>query len=195
MNQYNIIASTDESTVVAEYIPPYRTAAEYQSEADLEREFIQQLSEQGYEYITFHNEQTLINNLRIQLEVLNKIAFSDSEWERFFNTQLASSNEGVVEKTRKIQDNHVQILKRDDGSTKNVYLLDKKNIHNNRLQVINQYEEFGGAHDTRYDVTILENGMPLVHIELKRRGVAIRDAFNQIKRYQRDSFWAASGLY
>ena len=195
MTNYNLIASTDESTVVAEYTQPYRTAAEYQSESDLEKEFIGLLSGQGYEYITFHNEAALINNLRIQLEVLNKIAFSDGEWEHFFNTQLASSNEGIVEKTRKIQDDHVQILRRDNGSTKNVYLLDKKNIHNNRLQVINQYAEYGGTHETRYDVTILVNGLPLVHIELKRRGVAIREAFNQIKRYQRDSFWAARGLY
>ncbi|MCL2153855.1 MAG: HsdR family type I site-specific deoxyribonuclease, partial [Oscillospiraceae bacterium] len=195
MSTYNIVASTEESTVVAEYTPPYRTAAEYQSEAALEKEFVGLLSEQGYEYITFHNEQTLINNLRIQLEVLNKITFSNDEWERFFSECIASANEGIVEKTRKIQDDHVQILKRDNGSNKNVYLLDKKNIHNNRLQVINQYAESGGAHETRYDVSILVNGLPLVHIELKRRGVAIREAFNQIKRYQRDSFWAASGLY
>jgi type I restriction enzyme R subunit len=100
-----------------------------------------------------------------------------------------------LKKTRKIQDDHIQILKREDGTTKNIYLLDKKNIHNNRLQVINQYEEAGGKHETRYDVTILVNGLPLVHVELKRRGVAIREAFNQIKRYQRDSFWAASGLF
>ncbi|MCL2045938.1 MAG: type I restriction endonuclease subunit R [Oscillospiraceae bacterium] len=195
MSSYNIITSTEESTVVAEYIPPYRSAAEYQSEADLEKEFIGLLSEQGYEYITFHNEAALINNLRIQLEVLNKIAFSDGEWERFFSECIASGNEGIVEKTRKIQDDHFQVLRRDDGSSKNVYLLDKKNIHNNRLQVINQYTESGGTHETRYDVTILVNGFPLVHVELKRRGVAIREAFNQIKRYQRDSFWAASGLY
>ncbi len=195
MSTYNIVASTDESTVVAEYAPPYRTAAEYQSEADLECEFIRQLTEQGYEYLAVKNEAALIANLRRQLEMLNGISFSDNEWERFFSECIASQNEGIVEKTRKIQDDHVQILKRDNGSAKNVYLLDKKNIHNNRLQVINQYEESGGAHETRYDVTILVNGLPLVHIELKRRGVAIKEAFNQIKRYQRDSFWAASGLY
>ena len=192
---YNPIAYTDESTVVTEYTPEYTRSDSYQSEADLEREFINLLSAQGYEYITFHNETTLINNLRIRLETLNNTTFTDSEWERFFNTQLAGQNEGIVEKTRKIQEDYVQILKRDDGSTKNIYLLDKKNIHNNRLQVINQYEESGGAHKTRYDVTVLVNGLPLVHIELKRRGVAIREAFNQIKRYARDSFWAASGLY
>ena len=195
MSTYNIVASTDDSTVVAEYNPPHKTAVEYQSEADLERAFIGLLSGQGYEYVQFRNEATLINNLRIQLELLNGVAFSDGEWERFFGERIASQNEGIVEKTRKIQDDHVQILKRDDGSTKNIYLLDKKHIHNNRLQVINQYTEPDGAHETRYDVSVLVNGLPLVHIELKRRGVAIREAFNQIKRYQRDSFWAASGLY
>ncbi|MDR2017303.1 MAG: type I restriction endonuclease subunit R [Syntrophobacterales bacterium] len=195
MNTYNIVVSTDESTVVAEYFPPYRTAAEYQSEADLECEFIQLLSGQGYEFIAIHSEAALINNLRRQLEILNRIVFSDSEWTQFFDRCIANANEGIVEKTRRIQDDHIQILRRDDGSTKNVYLLDKKNIHNNRLQVINQYKESGGTHETRYDVSILVNGLPLVHIELKRRGVAIREAFNQIKRYQRDSFWAASGLY
>ena len=195
MNTYNIVASTDESTVVAEYNADHRSAAEYQSEADLEREFIQLLSAQGYEYLAISNEAALTQNLRRQLEILNSFTFTDGEWARFFGECIASSNEGIVEKTRKIQDDHVQILKRDDGSTKNVYLLDKKNIHNNRLQVINQYEESGGTHETRYDVTILVNGLPFVHIELKRRGVAIREAFNQIKRYQRDSFWAASGLY
>ena len=192
---YNVITSTDESTVVSEYTSAERSAADYQSEAELEREFVRLLSGQGYEFVNITNEATLVANLRGQLEILNNITFSNDEWERFFSECIASINEGIAEKTRKIQDDHVQILKRDDGSTKNIYLLDKKNIHNNRLQVINQYEESGGTHNTRYDVTILVNGLPLVHVELKRRGVAIREAFNQIKRYQRDSFWAASGLY
>ncbi|MGI6717468.1 MAG: type I restriction endonuclease subunit R [Eubacteriales bacterium] len=196
MSIYNIVASTDEATVVAEYAAEYNVRPEkYQSEAELEREFIQQLTSQGYEYISVHNEAALIENLRKQLELLNDFTFTDSEWDRFFTECIANTNEGIVEKTRKIQDDHIQILKREDGTTKNIYLLDKKNIHNNRLQVINQYEEAGGKHETRYDVTILVNGLPLVHVELKRRGVAIREAFNQIKRYQRDSFWAASGLF
>ncbi|MDU1442792.1 MAG: type I restriction endonuclease subunit R [Clostridium cochlearium] len=196
MSIYNIVASTDEATVVAEYAAEYNVRPEkYQSEAELEREFIRQLTSQGYEYITVHNEAALIGNLRKQLELLNDFTFTDSEWDRFFTECIANTNEGIVEKTRKIQDDHIQILKREDGTTKNIYLLDKKNIHNNRLQVINQYEEAGGKHETRYDVTILVNGLPLVHVELKRRGVAIREAFNQIKRYQRDSFWAASGLF
>ena len=195
MTTYNIVASTDENTVVAEYTPVYRAAAEYQSEADLEQEFIKLLSAQGYGFLSIHGEAALVDNLRQQLEILNDIAFSKDEWERFFGECIANQKEGIVEKTRKIQDDYVQILKRDDGSTKNIYLLDKKNIHNNRMQVINQYTEAAGTHKTRYDVTILVNGLPLVHIELKRRGVAIREAFNQINRYQRDSFWAASGLY
>jgi type I restriction enzyme R subunit len=196
MSIYNIVASTDEATVVAEYAAEYNDRPEkYQSEAELEREFIRQLTSQGYEYISVHNEAALIENLRKQLELLNDFTFTDSEWDRFFTECIANTNEGIVEKTRKIQDDHIQILKREDGTTKNIYLLDKKNIHNNRLQVINQYEEAGGKHETRYDVTILVNGLPLVHVELKRRGVAIREAFNQIKRYQRDSFWAASGLF
>jgi type I restriction enzyme R subunit len=196
MSIYNIVASTDEATVVAEYAAEYNVRPEkYQSEAELEREFIRQLTSQGYEYISVHNEAALTANLRKQLEVLNDFTFTDSEWDRFFTECIANTNEGIVEKTRKIQDDHIQILKREDGTTKNIYLLDKKNIHNNRLQVINQYEEASGKHETRYDVTILVNGLPLVHVELKRRGVAIREAFNQIKRYQRDSFWAASGLF
>ena len=194
MSIYNIVAATNESTVVAEYSPNH-IVPDYQSEAALEKDFINQLCGQGYEYVSITDEAALIANLRHQLELLNHFTFSDDEWKRFFTQNLAGANEGIVEKTRKIQQDHVQILKRDDGSTKNILLIDKNNIHNNRLQVINQYEEAGGAHETRYDVTVLANGLPLVHIELKRRGMAIREAFNQINRYQRDSFWAASGLY
>lgn len=195
MSQYNLIAATGESTVVAEYTPETRRSESYQSEAALEREFIRMLEAQGYEYLTIHDEAGLVANLRRQLELLNDYTFTDGEWDRFFKTCIASANDGILEKTRKIQSDHVQVLRQDSGASKNIYLLDKKNIHNNRLQVINQYEEGEGKHDVRYDVTILVNGLPLVHVELKRRGVAIREAFNQIKRYQRDSFWAASGLY
>ena len=195
MTNYNLIASTTESTVVAEYTPQAQRSESYQSEAALEREFIRMLEAQGYEYLTIHDEAGLVANLRRQLELLNDYTFTDGEWDRFFKTCIASVNEGIMEKTRKIQSDHVQVLRQDSGASKNIYLLDKKNIHNNRLQVINQYEEGEGKHDVRYDVTILVNGLPLVHVELKRRGVAIREAFNQIKRYQRDSFWAASGLY
>ncbi|MDR2560318.1 MAG: type I restriction endonuclease subunit R [Holophagales bacterium] len=195
MGDYKILLSSDEATVVAEYATEYRAAAEYQSEADLEREFINLLRGQGYEYMRINDEAHLIANLRLQLEMLNSFKFSNAEWEQFFKNSLANSNEGIEEKTNRIQDDYIQVLKREDGTTKNVYLLDKENVHNNSLQVINQYEEDDGAHKSRYDVTVLVNGLPLVHIELKRRGVAIREAFNQIKRYQRDSFWASSGLY
>lgn len=156
------------------------------------------LTEQGYEYLTIHKEDDLINNLRGQLEKLNNYNFSQAEWDRFFKECIANQNEGIVEKTRKIQEDNIQVLKRDDGSTKNITLIDKKNIHNNFLQVINQYvigTAQGAKRDNRYDVSVLVNGFPLVHIELKRRGVAIREAFNQINRYQRDSFWAGSGLF
>lgn len=195
MSTYNMILSTSESTVVAEYEPQSSRSDSYQSEASLEKAFIKMLGEQGYEYINIHHEKDLIDNLRKQLELLNHYTFTDKEWDTFFKHKISNNNEGIVEKTRKIQEDYVQNLTREDGSTMNISLIDKKNIHNNRLQVINQYEEEGGKHDTRYDVTILVNGLPLVHVELKRRGVAIKEAFNQIDRYQRDSFWAGSGLY
>lgn len=195
MSLYNMVASTNENTVVAEYIPVYSPSGSYQSEFQLEQEFIRLLQTQGYEYLRIHDEASLLANLRKQLELLNNYSFSDAEWKWFFEKCISGANDGIIEKTRRIQTDHVQVLKRDDGSTKNIQLIDKKNIHNNRLQVINQYEESKGTHETRYDVTILVNGLPLVHAELKRRGVAIREAFNQIDRYQRDSFWASSGLY
>lgn len=195
MGTYNIVLSTNESTVVTEYEPQTKRSDSYQSEAALEAAFIKMLGEQGYEYVTIHNSDALIANLRRQLELLNNYQFTDKEWDSFFKSKIANANEGIVEKTRKIQEDYVQNLTRENGTTMNISLIDKKNIHNNQLQVINQYEESAGKHDTRYDVTILVNGLPLVHVELKRRGVAIKEAFNQINRYQRDSFWAGCGLY
>lgn len=195
MSEYNIIAADSESTVVAEYIPSKRRDDFYQFEAALEQEFIKNLQEQGYEYINVTDEAGLLTNLRTQIERLNDYKFYDSEWGRFCNEYLINKNEGIVEKTRKVQVDERHSFRLDNGLTKNIAIIDKKNIHNNRLQVLNQYEEEGGTHPTCYDVTVLVNGLPLVHIELKRRGVAIREAFNQIKRYQRDSFWAASGLF
>jgi len=198
MPYFNIVAQTTENTVVTEYEPIKKHSDAYQSEAELEKEFIRMLGEQGYTYLPIHSEEDLIANLRTQLEELNSYKFTDDEWGRFFENSIANKNDGIVEKTQKIQEDNVQPLRRDDGMTKNITIIDRKNIHNNRLQVINQYEngiEQGAKHDTRYDVTILVNGLPLVHVELKRRGVQIREAFNQINRYQRDSFWAGSGLY
>ena len=195
MSKYNVVMEMSNSTVVTEYKPIQKRSDSYQSEAALEKEFIKMLEEQGYDYLQIHDSNTLINNLRKQLELLNKYNFTDSEWERFFNNNICNNNDGIVEKTKKIQEDNIQVLKRDDGTSKNITLIDKKCIHNNRLQVINQYEENDGSYKNRYDVTILVNGFPLVHIELKRRGVALKEAFNQINRYQRESFWAGSGLY
>ena len=195
MSYFNVVVQSNECTVVSEYKPEVKRSEAYQSEADLEREFIKLLGEMSYEYLPVHKEAELILNLRKKLEELNNYIFTDSEWKQFFNSCIAGQNDGIVEKTRRIQDDHVQILHRDNGETKNILLIDKKDIHNNKLQVINQYSEDSGSYKNRYDVTILINGLPLVHIELKRRGVAIREAFNQINRYQRESFWAASGLF
>ncbi|MFN8186719.1 MAG: type I restriction endonuclease subunit R [Gaiellales bacterium] len=196
-SRYEPISVGNESTVVAEFVPDAARETSHQSEAELEAAFIALLQGQAYEYLPISSELALVANLRAQLEALNGIAFSDGEWERFFAERIAGANEGIMEKTARIQEDHVQVLARDDGSFKNVLLLDKRNIHRNRLQVINQYEVDAGeaARASRYDVTILVNGLPLVHVELKRRGVAIREAFNQINRYQRDSFWAGSGLF
>ena len=195
MAQYNIITENEEYTVVCEYETEYRKLDQYQSEAKLETDFIKTLTEQGYEYLPIHEEKDLVDNLRVQLQKLNGYTFTDSEWERFFRESLANKNDGIEAKTAKIQEDYIQVLKRDSGESKNIYLIDKRNIHNNFLQVINQYEEKEGSHDTRYDVSILVNGLPLVHVELKRRGVQLKEAFNQINRYQRDSFWAGCGLY
>ena len=201
---YDPIAVSSESTVVAEYVYDPSQADAYQSESALENEMIRLLEGQAYDYLPITSEAELVANLRMQLEKVNRMTFSDAEWEQFFTTKVAGANDGIVEKTVRVQEDHVQILKRDDGTTKNIALIDKTNIHNNRLQVINQYEiargegdvgDGGAKYANRYDVTVLVNGLPMVHIELKRRGVDIREAFNQINRYQRDSFWAGSGLF
>ena len=192
--KFEPIAVTSESTVVAEYEATDRKSSAYQSEAQLEAAFISLLKDQAYEFLPVTTETDLISNLRKQLEALNKIEFTDTEWERFFRQSVSGETDGILEKTKRIQEDHIQVLKRDDGEFKNIYLLDKQHVHNNKLQVLNQYEA-EGKHLNRYDVTILVNGLPLVHVELKRRGVDIREAFNQINRYQRDSFWAGSGLF
>jgi type I restriction enzyme R subunit len=192
--RYEPIALSSDSTVVAEFVPDLAASASYQSEADLERDLIKTLKSQAYEYLTITTEEQLVANLRTQLEAVNSISFSDAEWIRFFTERISGEKDGIVEKTIRIQEDHVQLLQRDDGSTKNIVLIDKNNIHNNRLQVINQYEA-EGIYANRYDVTILVNGLPMVHVELKRRGVDLREAFNQINRYQRESFWVGSGLF
>lgn len=183
-----------ESTVVAEYVPDRVRRTGYQSEAQLEEEFISQLCGQAYERLNVTDSAGLVSNLRSQLERLNNIRFTDNEWTAFFTQSIANEAAGIIDKASIIQENHVQLLQRSDGSVKNIYLIDKRNIHNNHLQVLNQYEA-EGQRSNRYDVTVLVNGLPLVHIELKRRGVDLREAFNQINRYQRESFWADSGLF
>lgn len=195
MSFYNVVSESEESTVVSEYKSEEKRSDAYQSEEELEKEFIHLLTQMSYEYLPIHNKDELLPNLRKKLEELNSYSFTDTEWEQFYNNCIAGKNDGIVEKTRRIQEDNVQILHRDNGETKNITLFDKKNIHNNKLQVIHQYEENGGSYKNRYDVTVLVNGLPLVHIELKRRGVNIREAFNQIDRYQRDSFWANGGLF
>ncbi len=195
MSMYNIILARDESTVVAEYEPSKDRPQYYQSEAMLEKEFIKQLVSQGYTYPNIKCEEDLIPNLRLQLEKLNNINFTQAEWDYLYTSIIANKNEGVVDKTHKIQQDYIHPLLREDGSLVNVKLIDVKNVHSNSLQVINQYAENNGTHKSRYDVTILVNGLPLVHVELKRRGMPLREAFNQIKRYQNNSFWAADGLF
>lgn len=194
MDQYNIIIQQGESTVVAEYKSEIPRQKEYQSETELEAELIKQLRSQGYVFLPIHNNQELVANLRMQLERLNNYHFSDNEWDKILSKYINNPNDGVVEKTRKIQEDFIYTLRKEDGSSINIKLIDKKQIHNNLLQVIHQYE-VTGTHQNRYDVTILVNGLPLVHLELKRRGVSIKEAFNQIQRYERDSFWADNGLF
>ena len=195
MNNIGLISENDNSTVLAEYKPLDRVATSFQSESALEKELINTLVEEGYEYLTIHSENELILNLRNQLEKLNNYQFTDGEWDFFFSKVIANKNDYIIEKTRLIQEDYKQEITLDSGEKRNIYLIDKNNIHNNRLQVINQYVNNNGNYDNRYDVTILVNGLPLVHIELKKRGVDLREAFNQIERYQRDSFWAGCGLY
>lgn len=191
---FEVMTFGGQATVCATAPKQGRRSTAYQSEAELEKAFIAQLQRQAYECVVFSSEDQLVANLRRQLELLNGFTFTDKEWQRFFKGCIASENEGIVEKTRRIQRDHVQVLYLDDGTVKNVQLIDKRNVHNNRLQVMKQYAQTG-TYDNRYDVTILVNGLPLVHVELKRRGIAIKEAFNQIERYQRDSFWSGCGLY
>ena len=195
MSNISMLSENDNSTVLAEYQGLNRVATYYQSEDALEQELIKTLVEQGYERLPINSEDELILNLRKQLEKLNNYQFTDGEWDSFFTNVIANKNDYIIEKTRLIQEDYIQSITLDDGTLKNIYLIDKNNIHNNNVQVINQYVNNDGNYDNRYDVTILVNGLPLVHCELKKRGIDLREAFNQIERYQRDSFWASSGLY
>lgn len=194
--QYDIVSQNTQSTVVSHYEKPSVVCeTSYQSEQDLERDLIERLQRQGYEYLPIHQEAELVANLRRQIERLNAYQFTDGEWQRFFKTEIANEGKGIEDKAFTIQQDPVKTLRLDDGTDRNIKLIDKKDIHANFTQVINQYEVNDGTHPNRYDVTILVNGLPLVHIELKRRGVLLKEAFNQINRYGRDSFWAGNAFF
>lgn len=195
MTDYKTIAESNRFIVLDKYTKEWQVAESYQSEGDLEREFIQDLRNQGYEHLPeLNNPQALLDNVRTQLQTLNNMQFTDSEWNRFVLEYLDKPNDSIVDKTRKIHDNHVHDFVFDDGHIQNIYLVDKKNIVRNKVQVIKQFEQIG-THANRYDVTILVNGLPLVQVELKKRGVAIREAFNQVHRYSKESFNSEQSLY
>lgn len=198
MAQYNTIAESNNFIVLDDYDKCYMASeplARYQTEASLEHEFIQDLRSQGYEYLPdLNTPEALLANVRTQLQVLNDVEFTDSEWARYVEEYLDKPSDSLVEKTRKIQDDYVYDFIFDDGHIKNIYLVDKQNLSRNKVQVIRQFVQ-EGSHLNRYDVTILVNGLPLVQVELKKRGVAIREAFNQVHRYSKESFNANNSLY
>jgi len=195
MINYSAIAESNNFIVLDKYTKKSQVAENYQSEGDLEWELIQDLQNQGYEYLKeLNNPEAMLANVREQLQALNKVTFTDGEWLRFVETFLDKPSEGIVDKTRKIHEDYIEDFIFDDGRVQNIYLFDKKNIAHNKLQVIKQFEQTG-SHANRYDVTILVNGLPLVQIELKKRGVAIREAFNQVHRYSKESFNSENSLY
>ncbi|EJU0590675.1 DEAD/DEAH box helicase family protein, partial [Escherichia coli] len=176
------------------YIKAEPTGDSYQSESDLERELIQDLQNQGYEFISVKSQSAMLSNVREQLQSLNGVMFNDSEWRRFTEQYLDNPSDGILDKTRKIHIDYICDFIFDDGRLENIYLIDKKNLMRNKVQIIQQFEQTG-SHANRYDVTILVNGLPLVQIELKKRGVAIREAFNQIHRYSKESFNSENSLF
>ena len=195
IENFNIVIQQSNLTVMTRYEEHPRETQRYQSEAALEESFIRQLVAQGYERLDIDNEQGLMDNLRVQLEKLNSIRLSDAEWKRLFTQEIANENLNIEDKTERIQRDPIVNILLDNGETKNIRLIDKRDIHNNSVQVLNQYTPTGGTAKNRYDVTILVNGLPLVHVELKRRGIDLKEAFNQINRYGRESFWADNGLF
>ena len=195
MTNYKPIAETNNFIVLDKYCKEWQAVDSYQSEGDLEREFIQDLVNQGYEYLPIlNNAKALLANVREQLQALNNVQFSDGEWLRFVETYLDRPSDNIIDKTRKIHDDYIHDFVFDDGRIQNIYLLDKKNVARNKVQVIKQFEQ-KGSHANRYDVTILVNGLPLVQVELKKRGIAIREAFNQVHRYSKESFNSENSLY
>ena len=195
MSDYKTIAESNNFIVLDKYSPEWKVAEGYQSESDLERELIQDLVNQGYEFLpTLNTPQALLANVRVQLQALNSVQFAEGEWARFVETWLDKPSDSIVDKTRKIHDDYIHDFVFDDGRIQNIYLLDKKNVTRNKVQVIKQFEQ-AGSHANRYDVTILANGLPLVQVELKKRGVAIREAFNQVHRYSKESFNSENSLF
>ena len=195
MTDFKTIAESNNFIVLDKYSPEWKVAEGYQSESDLERELIQDLVNQGYEFLpTLNTPQALLANVRVQLQALNSVQFAEGEWARFVETWLDKPSDSIVDKTRKIHDDYIHDFVFDDGRIQNIYLLDKKNIARNKVQVIKQFEQ-AGSHANRYDVTILVNGLPLVQVELKKRGVAIREAFNQVHRYSKESFNSENSLF
>jgi type I restriction enzyme, R subunit len=195
MNDYKTIAESRNFIVLDKYAREWKAAESYQSESDLERELVRDLVSQGYELASgIKSGADLLANVRTQLEALNAVQFADGEWSRFVETWLDKPSDGIVEKTRKVHDDYIHDFVFDDGRIQNIYLLDKKNIARNKVQVIKQFEQ-AGTHANRYDVTILVNGLPLVQVELKKRGVAIREAFNQVHRYSKESYNSAHSLF
>ncbi|MCV6612208.1 MAG: type I restriction endonuclease subunit R [Amphritea sp.] len=195
MTDYKTIAESKNFIVLDKYTKDWQVAENYQSEDDLERELIQDLENQGYEYLPgLNSPEAMLANVRVQLQLLNNVELSDAEWARFVETYLDKPSDGIVDKTRKIHDDYIHDFVFDDGRIQNIYLVDKKTIARNKVQVIRQFEQTG-SHANRYDVTILVNGLPLVQVELKKRGVAIREAFNQIHRYSKESFNSDNSLY
>jgi type I restriction enzyme R subunit len=195
MIDYKAIAESKNFIVLDQYTQEWKVAESYQSESDLEREFITDLQNQGYEYLpALNTPEALLANVRVQLQALNNVQFSNVEWLRFVEIWLDKPSDGIVEKTRKIHDDYVHDFVFDDGRIQNIRLLDKKNIARNKVQVIKQFEQTG-THANRYDVTILVNGLPLLQVELKKRGVAIREAFNQAHRYSKESFNSEHSLF
>lgn len=195
MSDYKTIAESKNFIVLDKYSKEWSVAESYQSESDLEREFIQDLINQGYEFLpNLNTPENLLVNVRVQLQELNNVKFSENEWLRFVETWLDKPSDNIVDKTRKIHDDYIHDFVFDDDHIQNIYLLDKKNISSNKVQVIKQFEQTGSLVN-RYDVTILVNGLPLVQVELKKRGVAIREAFNQVHRYSKESFNSENSLF
>ena len=198
MTLYKTIAETNNFIVLdnyTKYSELHEAPAVYQSESALEHEFIQDLINQGFDYpVELNNPEALLANVRVQLQTLNNMEFTDSEWARYLEEYLDRPGDNLVEKTKKIHDNYIYDFVFDDGHIQNIYLVDKNHITRNKVQVISQFQQ-KGTQANRYDVTILVNGLPLVQVELKKRGIAIREAFNQVHRYTKESFNSSNSLF